>query len=822
MKYPFRFYGREPADWTPSPYGFLYDVQFEGRLSESDKQGVREIAEKVFSEGPAALGAVWYWADGRFLVFSLKERFVDSARMVFTQAGEFFSSLHQAMRLRDVVFCNGVGARSGRWDSWTQQQSQEPDAGPARPETDWAPLLKRAPTEALRWETFVSPPPAQSLEVRQAPPAMPAPMPGLSAGAPLSSQSAPLAPFAEPKRAAPPSPLREEEAPKPSRSLFGRLIDKGKELLRDTESVHSAQPSEEEEPAPGAYAEAAAPPPMAPRAEAPRLAAPVAPRPAAPLSPGAPRPFTDSLRDELVPAFKDPMAAPMPPAAPPPSGPILPEGLWGYPIPEGLPERFSDEIRKMGWAKIVGAFPGEELIPIEGQSVPIGWLRKNGKNAAIVCLDGFGIPQKIEVLEGYHGEHLVLDPDGLFGVYHLGSAIYSVDLTQCKTRWRTTLHANNGPIHAVSWVVDDLWAFRCTTQLMLFDLSEEDSLYVGTQQPNGELMGSFRNGTIFAVKDGYSVLLIGVCDWQLQDLVRIELNGWAPVIASDALYLQKSGLTYKVEGIDTRYEAWAAPLRTLAESNRVRRFNPALVEGASTYWRWVSPEVMPKDFIKERLEELKKKHGPWIWVEVHEGGDTTMVTSQGGQVSSRSAAFRLCPTTGEERALTCKEALEIGVTVFSTTPARDFLFFVGGATFHIYRIDLATEKTALCSVPGFSTRSGLLYDIIGLDQKNAFSVWNNTLDWHTERSDGWGISGSVRVDMPRGNSFERRSGRFALMQQSKERLILFMLSAEGPKRLTAYTDAVKKVSFREGRLFAQMIDGQWFELEGIDSLPTKE
>jgi hypothetical protein len=677
-QYPFRFYGREPADWTLSNEGFLYDVQFAKAVNAEVREAVRALAERQFSRGPAGVGEVWSWGGDRFLVFAVRPRVDDAARMIFTQVAEFLSVLHQTARLRDVVFCNGYGARADRWDAWTLAQSPLPDPGPARPDAPWAKHLRRPELPELSYAAAAAP---RRRDAKPAPP--------------------------------PPS---------------------------------AAQPATE---------------------RAPRKAQ------------------TSSA--------------------------VYRTGVDALPVSE------AEELAVAGWQQLAAGFPEAELARIEGPSIPIGWVREEGRNVAVVCFNAQGVPQRIELPDGGGAQRLAVDPDGLVAVTHRGNTIYSIDVPAGTIRSRLSIHENNGPVSAIAWAADDLWAVRVTSQLMFFDLSEKDHVYVGTQQPQGVLAGIFRHGTIAALDDGATLRFVGVCDWQFKELASMGVSGASLRVIDDALYLTERGKVSRIEGIDEVYEAWAAPLRRRAEQDRTRRMQPP-EEGIR--WRATTEAEMPPDDEKIRRDALVAKYGEEAWVHVHEGGDAVIALPKKNHAVSRGAKLRWCPAKGRARLFQSpRAASNFGVTCFSMDLARESLFFVAGSTFGVYRVDLATDVTQSCHLPGFSVRPGLLYDIVALDRQNLLSIWNDTLDWHRPEKGQWLTHTQRALDLPRGNALHRPTRRLVISQQSRERLVVLHLGEDGFAPLASCTDAVKLMGFREGRLFAQMIDGQWFELLGIDA-PT--
>ncbi|MFO0647927.1 MAG: hypothetical protein U0326_16935 [Polyangiales bacterium] len=704
-QYPFRFYGREPADWTLAPEGFLYDLQFAKALDAKAREAVRAVAERQFGRGPGALGDVWSWGGDRFLVLSVTPRIPDAARMIFTQVAEFLSVLHQTARIRDVVFCNGYGARADRWDAWTLQQSPEADPGPRRPETPWAKHLRRPVRDDLEYA------PSEAPRRREAP-------------SPASTRSAAMKPL----------------APAPDARADGFT-------QRDAPAEVNA-PAQESAPARGSAADDAS---------------------------------------SQSPVRRTPL--------------------------EALPASEAEELVAAGWSQLSAAFSDVELVRIVGPSIPIGWVRVNYRNVAVVCFNAQGVPQRIEIPDGGGSVHLAVDPDGILAVTHIGNAIYTIDVPAGTVRVRMAIHENNGPIAAIAWAADDVWAIRVTSQLMFFDLSERDHIYVGTQQPRGALAGVFRHGTLAALHDGETLRFIGVCDWQFAEVAAMPARGVTTRVLDDALYLLDGARVERVDGLDEVYEAWAAPLRRRAELDRTRRMQPP-EEGVR--WSITTEAEMPPDREKARRDALVAKLGSSAWVHVHDTGDAVVALPKPKRVVSRAARFKWCPAKGRAKFIKCAAgAGSQGVTCFSMDPAREVVFYVAGSSFTIYRISLADEVEERCDTPGFSTRSGLLYDIIAIDRRNLLSIWNDTLDWHRPSGERWETHARRPLDLPRGNAFDRATRRLAVSQQTRERLVVLRVEEDRLEPIAACTDAVKVMTFREGRLFAQMIDGQWFELLGI-------
>lgn len=150
-RFPFRFYGREPADWSPAQPDFTYELQFERGLTDAQRDEVMRRVARALAEGPASLGeGGWWWAGDRFALLCVGERYPDAPRMVFDRVAQLLVEVHGVARLRDVVFSQAWGARAAGWDAWSQQRRAAPDPGPAAPgDAPFAQTLRRAVDPAL-------------------------------------------------------------------------------------------------------------------------------------------------------------------------------------------------------------------------------------------------------------------------------------------------------------------------------------------------------------------------------------------------------------------------------------------------------------------------------------------------------------------------------------------------------------------------------------------------------------------------------------------------------------------------------------------------
>jgi hypothetical protein len=150
-RFPFRFYGREPADWTPAQPDFTYELQFERALTDAERDEVVRRVARALAEGPASLGeGGWWWSGERFAVLGVGERYADAPRMIFDRVAQMLVDVHGVARLRDVVFSQAWGARGAGWDTWSAQRRASPDPGPAAPDdAPFAQGLRRTVDPAL-------------------------------------------------------------------------------------------------------------------------------------------------------------------------------------------------------------------------------------------------------------------------------------------------------------------------------------------------------------------------------------------------------------------------------------------------------------------------------------------------------------------------------------------------------------------------------------------------------------------------------------------------------------------------------------------------
>jgi hypothetical protein len=149
-RFPFRFYGREPADWSPPIPAYVYELRFAREVTAAQREALHTRCAMLLAEGPAAPGdEAWWWSGDRLAVMLVKERYLDAPRMVFDRVAQLLTELHAVARLEDVVFSNAWGARSGRWDAWSVARQATPDLGAPGSDAPFAGLLRRQADPSL-------------------------------------------------------------------------------------------------------------------------------------------------------------------------------------------------------------------------------------------------------------------------------------------------------------------------------------------------------------------------------------------------------------------------------------------------------------------------------------------------------------------------------------------------------------------------------------------------------------------------------------------------------------------------------------------------
>jgi hypothetical protein len=132
VSYPFRYYGRSPADWHEGANeGHIYEVQFRTAPSESERAQLAKVYEGVLASGPARPSTrPWLWSQ-RFARFTVGERWSSAARATFAKVTDFLLAAHRVCPIAEVVFWGMREEGRSGWDRWTVAVQPTPDQGPA-------------------------------------------------------------------------------------------------------------------------------------------------------------------------------------------------------------------------------------------------------------------------------------------------------------------------------------------------------------------------------------------------------------------------------------------------------------------------------------------------------------------------------------------------------------------------------------------------------------------------------------------------------------------------------------------------------------------
>lgn len=132
MSYPFRYYGRSPADWHEGANeGHIYEVQFRREPSEGERARLAEVYESLLASGPARPSTrPWLWSQ-RFARFTVGERWSSAARATFSKVTDFLLAAHRVCPMAEVVFWGMREEGTSGWDRWTVAVQPKPDQGPA-------------------------------------------------------------------------------------------------------------------------------------------------------------------------------------------------------------------------------------------------------------------------------------------------------------------------------------------------------------------------------------------------------------------------------------------------------------------------------------------------------------------------------------------------------------------------------------------------------------------------------------------------------------------------------------------------------------------
>src|SRR5688572_14992279 len=111
MGFPFRFYGRAPADWYEGAnLGHSYEVAFVEAPSAEQQRAIMLLVDERLAAGPAETSTFkpWLWS-GRFGRFAVGERWSGAARAAFARVADVLIEIHRRHRpIAQVLF---LGAR---------------------------------------------------------------------------------------------------------------------------------------------------------------------------------------------------------------------------------------------------------------------------------------------------------------------------------------------------------------------------------------------------------------------------------------------------------------------------------------------------------------------------------------------------------------------------------------------------------------------------------------------------------------------------------------------------------------------------------------
>ena len=145
MTFPFRFYGREPAEWHTSVEQ-PYRLRFVEPLDEVARLQIAGAIARVFAEGRVLPGASpWRWAGDRAVMTVCDPA---NERAWLEAVEDLLRAVHRVAPLQEAVFEGAEGEGHHAWDDWTLRQSRTPYPVDDRvPMPD--PIFDRALADAL-------------------------------------------------------------------------------------------------------------------------------------------------------------------------------------------------------------------------------------------------------------------------------------------------------------------------------------------------------------------------------------------------------------------------------------------------------------------------------------------------------------------------------------------------------------------------------------------------------------------------------------------------------------------------------------------------
>lgn len=133
MQFPFRFYGRAPADWLEGANGgHRFEVKFVEPPELDQRRRMTTRFEQRLAGGPAeSTGGAWLWS-GRFARFDVGERWPGASLAAFGRVADVLVEIHREVApIAQVIFMGARDRGNGAWDRASVEAQPVPDPGPS-------------------------------------------------------------------------------------------------------------------------------------------------------------------------------------------------------------------------------------------------------------------------------------------------------------------------------------------------------------------------------------------------------------------------------------------------------------------------------------------------------------------------------------------------------------------------------------------------------------------------------------------------------------------------------------------------------------------